>query len=149
MAAGQPTKFNKEVKRQIEILALKGFTDKEMAEVVGVKEQTINNWKKKHPKFFESLKDWKKEADKKIEKSLFERASGYEHPETKVQFVDGKWEQVELTKHYPPDPTSMIFWLKNRKSDVWSDKKEVDVTGLEGIANKIIEARKRASGGNS
>lgn len=137
------------MKERIKFLAEKGFTEKEIAKAVSVDLSTITKWKQRNPKFFTSLKDWKKKADREIERSLFERASGYEHPETKVQFVDGKWEQVELTKHYPPDPTSMIFWLKNRKSDVWSDKKEVDVTGLEGIANKIIEARKRASGGNS
>ena len=51
--AGQPTKLTKKMKGQIKVLALKGFTDVEMAEAVGVTERTINNWKKQQPEFFQ------------------------------------------------------------------------------------------------
>ena len=115
MPAGQPTKLTPKMKKQIKFLAEKGFTDKEMANAVGVTEQTINNWKKQQPKFFESLKDWKKEADRNVERSLYERACGYEHPEDKIFNANGEPLVVPTTKHYPPDTSAMIFWLKNRK----------------------------------
>ena len=35
---------------------------------------------------------------------------------------------MDVTKHYPPDPTAAIFWLKNRQPDTWRDKVEVDQT---------------------
>lgn len=52
-----------------------------MSDFFGVTEQTWNNWKTSHPDFFESIRDWKREADEKVERSLFERAKGYTHPE--------------------------------------------------------------------
>jgi len=106
MPAGQPTKYNKKMRGQIKSVAIKGFTDKEIAAAVGVTDTTLNNWKIAHPKFFESLKDWKIEADMAVEQSLYKRACGYNQEE----------------KHYPPDPTSMIFWLKNRKTKDWRDR---------------------------
>ena len=30
------------------------------------------------------------------------------------------------TEHYPPDPTSMCFWLKNRRPDRWRDVQNID-----------------------
>lgn len=35
----------------------------------------------------------------------------------------------EKTKEVVPDVTAQIFWLKNRKSDVWRDKKETELSG--------------------
>jgi len=143
--AGKST-CTEERQRQIKILALKGFTDKEMASVVGVTEQTFNNWKKQKPLFFESLKDWKLIADHEVERSLYERAKGYEHTETKAQFVDGDWETIDMTKHYAPDPTSMIFWLKNRKSAEWRDKAEIEVSAGKDIIEALQAGRNRMNG---
>ncbi len=145
MPGGQPTKFNKEVRRQIKILALKGFTDAEMASVVGVTETTINNWKIAHPKFFESLKDWKAQADYEVERSLYERATGF--VVKKDINVDG--EVITLENQLPPDPTSMIFWLKNRKKDEWADRQGVELTNLDTLADKLIAANKRAKDGSN
>ena len=95
------------------ILAAKGFTDVEMAQVFNVKEQTFNNWKKAHPDFFESLKNEKTKADAQVVRALYERACGY-------NFIDDDGK----TKQFPPDPVSMIFWLKNRDKENWRDKQE-------------------------
>lgn len=141
---GHPSKFSPEIQRQAKILAAKGFTDKEMAQVFDVKEQTLNNWKNAHPKFFESLKDEKAKADAKVVKSLYERACGYNHPEDKIFNNNGEPLIVPTIKHYPPDPVSMIFWLKNRQRDEWKDGKHLDVTGELGIKNvtdKQLELR--------
>lgn len=125
---GRPNKKDAIPHNQLAYLYRHGATDKQVAEFYGVTEQTINNWKKADPVFFESLNDWKKQADKEVERTLYERARGYSHPDTKAQFVSdkngGRWEYAELTKHYPPDATSMIFWLKNRQPEQWRDKQE-------------------------
>ena len=125
---GRPTKFNQELLRAVELLAKKGATDQEIAYAFGVTQQTIDNWKKKHPEFFGSVKDWKAKADAKVERSLYERARGYSHKAEKIQIhaETGKVTRVETIEHYPPDPTSMIFWLKNRKAKDWRDKIEHD-----------------------
>jgi transcriptional regulator with XRE-family HTH domain len=117
------------VRQKIKPLALGGLTDVQIAKKIGVTKQTLNNWKKGNPDFFDSLKDWKAEADGKVERSLYERACGYSHPETKIFCSDGQIITQETIKHYPPDPTSMIFWLKNRQPDKWRDKIETEHSG--------------------
>lgn len=130
MPRGRPPKFKQEHMKKIKKMALAGFTDKEMSECLSVTEQTFNNWKKKYPDFFESLKDWKFLADEAVEKSLYLRATGYSHPDTKFATYEGQiTDSVEYTKHYAPDPTAAIFWLKNRKPKQWKDKQEVQHSG--------------------
>jgi len=136
---GRPTKFNPEMERQSKTLAEKGFTDKEIAEVIGITEQTLNNWKKSQPEFFESLKDWKEKADRKVERSLYERACGYKHPEVHISNYQGVITTTDITKQYPPDTTAAIFWLKNRDKEHWRDKSEVDYKLNIDDLNKILK----------
>ena len=125
MAGGRPTKFPDKHLSAVKKLVLMGATDNDIAEAFDVTPQTVSNWKKQKPEFFESLMDWKLEADTRIEKSLFQRAEGYTHKETKVASVNGKiTDQIDVDRHYPPDATSMIFWLKNRKPQQWRDRPE-------------------------
>ncbi|CYX44282.1 HNH endonuclease [Streptococcus suis] len=43
--------------------------------------------------------------------------------------VDGELVVTKrVKKHVPADTTAMIFWLKNRKPDLWRDKREHDVS---------------------
>lgn len=57
----------------------------------------------------------------------------------------------EVTKQVAPNPTSAIFWLKNRKPDVWRDKKQTEVSGEMSVNNPFAglseeELRKLAEG---
>ena len=125
---GRPSKFE-QVKDMLFKMATYGMTDKQMADVVGVTEQTINNWKLSNKEFFESLKSEKAIADAKVERSLFERATGYSHAEDKIFNDNGTPLVVPTTKHYPPDTTAAIFWLKNRKPKEWRDKQDIEHSG--------------------
>jgi len=144
----RPTKTKGEVDRAlVAALAFKGYTDREIAELYGVSEQTINNWKKKYPVFFESLKDGKDLADSRVEASLYHRAVGYSHPEVVLTNYKGSVTKTTVLKHYPPDPTSMIFWLKNRKKAEWRDRQERSLTGADGepIAFNIVASDKESA----
>lgn len=101
-----------------------GATDRDIADFFEVSESTLNNWKLKHPALLESLKRSKDEADALVEQSLFRRAMGYTHPATKFFQAGGSILREDYVEHYPPDATSMIFWLKNRQPDRWRDKRE-------------------------
>lgn len=129
-AGGRPRK-KKESDLDAKLLTTveeKGYTDKEIAKELGVTEQTLNNYKKDYPEFFESLKRGKAIADGKVELSLFQRAMGYSHPDVNVSNYQGGVTITPIIKHYPPDPTSMIFWLKNRQPQRWRDKQEIETT---------------------
>ena len=103
-------------------LSLLGLTDLEMITFFNVSERAWNNWKKKYPEFMQSLRDGKAIADADVSISLYKRATGYEHDDVHISNYQGEITKTELVKHYPPDPTSMIFWLKNRQRGRWKDR---------------------------
>lgn len=133
---GRKSKYNKSFIQQARKLTFLGATNKDLAEFFDVGETTIKRWREAHPEFEKAILEGKEEADSKVERSLYERATGYSHPETKVFCQNGEVTQVEITKHLPPDPTSMIFWLKNRKPDDWRDKREI---GGDGGGPLVVE----------
>ena len=134
MAGGRPSKFPEGQESAIKKLVLMGASDEDLAEAYNVTFQTVNNWKKDRPSFFESLKGWKEEADTAVERSLYQRACGYQTTEIRTAVHEGMITDVQsVPKHFPPDTTACIFWLKNRQPNNWRDKREVDLSGEVGI----------------
>ena len=130
---GRKTLYKPEYCEQVYKFCLLGATDEEIADFFNVTETTINRWKNLYPEFCVSIKKGKIIADAEVAASLFKRATGYEYKEVKsvpaVEGGDRKMVVKEVTiKHIPPDPTSMFYWLKNRRPKEWRDKREVDVT---------------------
>lgn len=144
MAGGRPTKFKPEYVEQAKKLCALGATDKEMADFFSVSLSTLNLWKIEHTEFSESLQRGKDIADKRVEEALYSRAMGYSHEDVDIRVVDGAIMETPLIKHYPPDTTAAIFWLKNRKPEQWRDKQELEHSGNVSLVNTILEARKRA-----
>ena len=141
MTAGRKTKFKEEYCHQAFIACsqLKS-TDKQLAALFDVKESTINNWKIDFPQFLESIKAGKAEADNEVERSLFERATGYTCKDVKFATHEGQITDFqEYDKHFPPDVTAAIFWLKNRKPKQWRDKQEIDYTEKTKIVDDFGE----------
>ncbi|KRG65173.1 terminase [Stenotrophomonas humi] len=138
---GRPSKYSQELDEQAERLCRLGATDKDIAQFFGVTETTLNNWKLRHPSFLESLKRGKDEVDSQVEQSLFRRATGYSHDDVHISSYQGAVTLTPIIKHYPPDPTAMIFWLKNRQPDRWRDKREGTDgdDGLHDALKKLIE----------
>ena len=133
MAGGRPTLYRPEYAEQALKLCRLGATDKELADFFDVVESTINEWKLQHQEFSESLKAGKKLADAEVADKLFKRATGYEHAAVKISASpDGKEHVTEYVERYPPDTTAAIFWLKNRRPDMWRDKVQNELTGADG-----------------
>lgn len=124
MAGGRPTKYKDEYVEQAEKLARLGAIDTEIADFFGIVVSTLFEWKAKYPKFSEALKSGKEMADTAVKQALYRRAVGYSHPEDKIFNHNGEPLVVPTTKHYPPDATSCIFWLKNRDPENWREKPE-------------------------
>lgn len=127
MAMGRPSKYKPEFVAQAAKLCALGATDIELADFFEVDVRTLHRWKGEHEDFCHSLKGGKEVADERVERSLFARATGYEHDEVDIRVVDHQIIQTKIRKFYPPDTTAAIFWLKNRRSDLWRDKTEQDV----------------------
>ena len=121
----RPSKIKDINFEQVKKLAAYGMTDKQIADILNIVESTLNLYKK-NPEFSESLKAGKQISDEQVERSLYQRACGYEHPEDKIFCHEGNIIVKPTIKHYPPDTIACIFWLKNRKKKEWRD-----VVGIE------------------
>ncbi|HHS1785763.1 TPA: terminase [Salmonella enterica subsp. enterica serovar Virchow] len=142
----RPTKYQEAYAKQARKLCLLGYTDAELADFFEVSESTINKWKLDYPKFSESIKKGKEYADGNVADRLYQRAMGYVAPDVDIKVIENQIVETPLEKHYPPDTTAAIFWLKNRQRDKWRDKQEVEHTGEVSLIQRIQEARKRARG---
>lgn len=130
---GRPSKYEPGFVRMAKKAADLGATDRDVAELLGVSETTVNAWKLQHEEFSEALKVGKETADTRVEQSLYRRALGYSHDAVKIAVnAAGEVTQVPFTETYPPDTTAAIFWLKNRKPTEWRDVKAVESSGPAG-----------------
>lgn len=105
---------------KIEGWARMGLTEKQIANNMGISEQTLNVWKKRFPSLLEALKKGKEVVDFEVENALLKRAKGYHTVETVSEiYGDGRKHIRKIEKDIPPDTTAAIFWLKNRRPDLW------------------------------
>jgi hypothetical protein len=150
---GRPSKYKPDFVEQAQKLCRLGATDVEIADFFGVEVRTLYRWKGEHEDFCQALKAGKDVSDERVERSLFARATGYEHEEVDIRVVAGGIVQTPIRKHYPPDTTACIFWLKNRRPDLWRDKTEQEHSGNVGVTplerdiealNKLPKAQREA-----
>lgn len=144
---GRPSQKDTLDLKQLERLVSLGLTDEQIGFVFGVTDRTIRDWKK-NKGISSALKKGKEVADQMVERSLFERACGYSHPEDKIMQYEGTPVVVPTIKHYAPDTLAAIFWLKNRKPKEWRDKQEIEhsmpdhlLEKYKGVAIASLKAR--------
>lgn len=81
-----------------------GLTDEQIAQNIGIRRETLYDWKKKYDNFSNALKQGKEVVDIQVENALLKAA------------LEG-------------NITAQIFWLKNRKPKEWRDKQEMSIDG--------------------
>ena len=121
-----------------------GLTDEQIANNMGVRRETLYDWKKKHPNISNALKKGKEVVDIQVENALLKRALGYEYTEEKVEISEKDGRKVTQTvKHVAPDTTAQIFWLKNRRPEKWrSEPRESGSAAQTDDHNALIAAIK-------
>lgn len=82
-------------------------------------------------------------SDNEIETALFKRARGYQYTEeTTEEKLDKHGCVVKLHKSVvrdvPPDPTSAMFWLTNRRPDRWKYKPEPAAGGEDESGGVVL-----------
>ncbi len=131
---GRPTKYKPEFDAQAAKLCELGATDSDLAEFFDVTTRTIDNWKIVHEGFFQAVKNAKDAADDRVERSLYQRAVGYQTEAVKIFMPAGSEKPVyaPYRENIQPDTTAAIFWLKNRRKDKWRDVNRNEQTGPDG-----------------
>lgn len=116
---------------RIKAWARDGATDEIICKKLNIAQSTFYKYKNEHLEFADALKKGKEDIDIKVENALLKRALGYSFEEvTKERVIDVEGnEGLKVTKivrkQMAPDTTAQIFWLKNRKPDVWRDRQEI------------------------
>lgn len=109
-----------------------GKTLGDLAEALGVHRSTMDEWRINHPEFSAMIELGREDATDRVERALFERATGYDFTEEKALVVSqgegmgSAVEKHEVKAHCPPDPTALKFWLSNRRRDRWSDRTKIE-----------------------
>lgn len=120
---GRPSKLTDALGQKLVALYQSGKTDLQVAKLTGVSRVTLWQWRKKYPEFLNTIKDAKDVADDLVEACLFARATGYNFAGEKQFFAFGQLTRVKVPMHVPPDVGAQIFWLKNRRPEMWRDTK--------------------------
>lgn len=135
---GRPSLLDQMDYARMRRLAELGMTDKQIAYVVGVSVDTIDDWKKKK-RFLRALSKGKDIADERVKESLFHIALGYTVAEEQLFHYQGKIIRTNILKHYPPSEGAIKMWLSNRQPDIWREKKNGNGdTHVTHIVNNII-----------
>lgn len=106
-----------------------GLTDEQIARNCRISRQTLNEWRNTYPAISDALKKGKEVVDIEVENALLKRALGYDVKESVVEESDVNGRKTRTTvRHVPADVTAQIFWLKNRRPEVWREKQVVEVS---------------------
>lgn len=119
--------------------AANGLTYAEIAKNMGIHPYTLQRWMEAHCEICEAIKSGRSMSCQAIENALFKRATGYdvedvdEIQEFKGELRDGKpangtvtKREVRKTRHIPPDTGAIIFYLKNRMGERYTDRRVVE-----------------------
>lgn len=131
---GRPSGYKPEFCKIAQKMCELGATDEDVAQALGVSRVTLHRWQTEYSDFCSALKAGKAPADERVERSLYHRATGYTFDAVKIFPPKGQDEAVMVPyrEHVPPDTTACIFWLKNRRPDLWRDKQHHEHTGKDG-----------------
>lgn len=152
---GRPSQYDDVDLEEVREWAKEGLTDFEISKRLGITTTTLYDWKNKFSEFADALKKAKKQADFRVENSLYQRALGYQYDEVtreRVPIYDENGniighevtETKVITKEVKPNVTAQIFWLKNRQPHKWKDKKDIDITSDgKNISGMTAEEREK------
>lgn len=148
---GRPSTYKPEYAKLAAAHCKLGATDADLATLFDVTTQCIWLWTTKHPEFGAAVHSEKAGFDRRVERSLAQRALGYSVDTEEIKVTkDGGVIRVPVRKHYPPETVACIFWLKNRQPEAWRDvqrhehsgKLDLDKTTAEQL---LADIRKEAA----
>ena len=127
----------------VEGWARDGLSDEQIAHNLGIAYSTLKSYKSDYEALSAALARGKEVVDLEVENALLKRAKGYKYTEvTTEERLTRGGEIITLTKRVvrdvPPDPTSMMFWLANRRRDRWAYKPQPEAGTDEGEESGVV-----------
>ncbi|AMK75387.1 hypothetical protein EDE11_1652 [Methylomonas methanica] len=133
--SGRPKVDWHERAKQAYNYALLGADDTQIAKLIGISESTLENAKQEKPGFAKAIKSGRIQAAAEVAASLYRRCSGFQETEVTTREIKSPTgeiisvETVTIAREVPPDTDACVFWLTNRRPDLWRNTVEVEHTG--------------------
>lgn len=139
--------------RLAKALFKRGLDDREVADEFDISLKTLYNWVDKYPEFSIARTEGKQYPNALAVKSAFQLCTGYDTEEVHMVPVkedrskrkNGKERKVRsdrgrppepkleivkiVKKHVDPNPSMLMFWLKNRLREDWQDSSNLNLNG--------------------
>jgi hypothetical protein len=139
MTAGRPTLYKPEYAEQARKLCRLGATDSQVADFFEIGTTTFYRWRQDHPDFADAVTEGKEICDNQVEQALHRRAVGFQYEAVRVFMPAGA--KAPLPVPYPvqviPDVRAAQHWLRFRRPQEWSDRREEAEDS--GLAERISE----------
>lgn len=147
------SKFDDRIGPYLEKIRLwteKGASQTEIAKKLGIPDATFKRYIQKgkaglypYSALSTAINEGAVIPDDEVEAAMFKRCCGiyWDEKTYETRWNDSKedWEEIlvkRVTKYIPPDPTSCMFWLANRRRDAWQyrpGEKEDSKNGESGV----------------
>jgi transposase-like protein len=138
MAKGKYERWiTKEGLALIEGWARDGLTDEQIANNMGIKRQTLYDWKKRYPDISDTLKKGKEVVDYQVENALLKRALGY-------TFTEKKYEPVKMSdEEYYAKKMQVVNHYKLEHPEATMEDIRVVELGVSKYKSVVMEERVR------
>lgn len=119
-----------------------GVSHEQAAVALGISVDTFYDWIKKYRQFSEAVKAGEIDADAEMASAMYRAGTGNKRiVEQFVKLKDGpdreRVEVVEVEIEDPLNVSAQIFWLKNRRRDLWKDMRSTEMSGPDGRAIEL------------
>ena len=148
---GRPTLYDDDEHPKIARKVIgEGRTLGDLAKILGVSDFTVAKWRTDHVNFSGHIELGREDATDAVERALHKRATGYEHQEEKLVVVSGGpgagsvVERHKITVPVLPDPTSIKFWLVNRRKKLWADRSHQTFDGTLTMEQMLLQSWTKA-----
>jgi len=156
----RPTLYDEEkAERLCDLVATGDYNIEDICKQVGIHTQTYYVWQRAHPEFAAAIKESRKrrlEAFTAMAKSgLAKILDVHTVEETTTEYLPDETGKPQVRsqkitkKTFMPNAAAIIFTLKNRESEHWSDKQQhehsgsVNLSAWENLSNIELQARKK------
>jgi len=109
-----------------------GYTDKEIAEKMGITRERLHYHRKKIPEIDKAIRNGKEIVDYKVESALLKAAIGGKTEELKVTVAMKEGKVVNTikertTREQPPNVLACQTWLFNRQREKWKRNRDNEI----------------------
>ena len=132
--------------KEISELAGFGYTDKGIAERMGISPRSFYRYRLQSPELDEAVRNGKEIVDYKVESALLKAALGGKTTELKITLVleNGKIVRKvkeRITREQQPNVLACQTWLFNRQKDKWKRNPDNEIAATDDQSINIIIKR--------